>query len=117
MLKQAKSIRPLIGTAISGALISNCGFGGAPDAMYRNYLPSSLHRQGASLLTTIHELRQVEAIEPPLAFTDFCDTWVNPETPDGLWQRYNLQIGMHTQAWQAVLTQCGVLPGSPQNLH
>ena len=77
---------------------------------------SALHRQSAPLLAKLHRLRQVETVEPPGAFVDFYDRWLNPESADGLWLNFDRAVKEHTQAWQRVLQQCAMMPQGPGDL-
>jgi hypothetical protein len=77
---------------------------------------SALHRHSAPLFVQLHRLRQVETLEPPGAFVDFYDRWLNPEAADGLWLNFDRALKEHTQAWQRVLQQCGMMPQGPGDL-
>lgn len=75
-----------------------------------------LHRHGAPFLGLLHELRRAETVEPPVAFLAFYDRWLSPETAEGLWQSFDRAVKDHTRGWQAVLTQCGLMPRGPEDL-
>ena len=46
---------------------------------------------------------------PPSAMQDYMERIYN--NPNSLWERYNKARKQHTQAWQALLRQCSMMPG------
>jgi hypothetical protein len=77
---------------------------------------SSLHRQSAPVLSAIDRLRDAQRFEPPPQFIVFYDSWLSPDSRDGLWQHFNEELRRHTRAWQTVLTQCALMPADPADL-
>jgi hypothetical protein len=77
---------------------------------------SSLHRQSAPILSAIDRLREAQRVEPPPQFIVFYDSWLSPDSRDGLWQHFNEELRRHTRAWQTVLTQCALMPADPADL-
>ncbi len=69
---------------------------------------SQIHRQGKAWLTDIENLVQVQTIKLPIAFTRYRTQMLTPDK--GIWKRFDAAIQRHTQAWQTVLSQCGLMP-------
>lgn len=77
---------------------------------------STLHQQSRRLLERIHGLRQVQQVEPPQEFLAFYERWLDPESPDGLFSRFDRGLKRQTRAWQTLLQQCGAMPQGPADL-
>lgn len=75
-----------------------------------------LHRQSALLLASLDTLLKVQTVEPPTAFLEFYERWLSTDNADGLWQSFDRAVKDHTRAWQAVLSQCGLMPRGPEDL-
>ncbi len=75
----------------------------------RPYL-SQVHRQGEAWLTAINGLIHMQNVEPPPSFAVYHARMLAMDTQTGLWQRFRRATQRHTQAWQVVLRQCGLMP-------
>jgi hypothetical protein len=69
---------------------------------------SQIHQQGKAWLADINTLVQLQAVKLPLAFVRYRAQMLT--SSGGLWQRFDAAIQRHTQAWQTVLSQCGLMP-------
>jgi hypothetical protein len=69
---------------------------------------SQIHRQGSNWLREINRLIAVQEIQIPLVFAEYQAQMLSPEK--GLWRHFDDAIHRHTQAWQAILQQCGFAP-------
>lgn len=74
---------------------------------------SQIHRQGEAWLTALERLIAVQTVEPPPAFAAYRARMLAMDTEEGLWRRFRDATRRHTEAWQAVLRQCGLLPQRP----
>jgi hypothetical protein len=71
---------------------------------------SQIHRQGQTWLADIDALVQAQTVNLPFAFIRYRAQMLNFNS--GIWQGFDVAIQRHTQAWQAVLSQCGLMPAA-----
>ncbi len=71
---------------------------------------SQVQRQGELWLEQLATLMQPPNLEPPQAMQRYYEEVWAKETAEGLWQDYQAALKRHTQAWQDVLGQCGLMP-------
>lgn len=69
---------------------------------------SQIHRQSRAWLADIDALVQAQTVNIPIAFINYRAQMLTPNK--GIWQRFDMAIQRHTQAWQSVLSQCGLIP-------
>lgn len=74
---------------------------------------SRLYTATGPLLDALQRLLQAQKITPPPAFQTYHAALLDKANPTGLWQRFKHQLDEHTQAWQAVLKQCDLMPKEP----
>lgn len=53
----------------------------------------------------------MNALPTPEAMQTYQQRVISLSTPDSLWQRWQAANRRHTQAWQDILGQCGMMPG------
>lgn len=75
---------------------------------FQPYL-SKVHRSGQIWLETNQKL--AAALPLPLAMDAYFNETLSLEHPNSLWQQYIRARDRHTQAWQRLLSQCGMMPG------
>lgn len=69
-----------------------------------------LNREGEAMVTAFENLRLPPRQVLPPAFVSYYDAYLTRE-PTALYQRYRRAIRLHAKAWQALLAECGMLPG------
>jgi hypothetical protein len=78
-------------------------------AKLQGYL-SQVYRQGRPWLEQLNRLAVMQPSSE--AFDAFRQQMLNPEAKQGLWQQFEQALERHTQSWQRVLTECGMMPGT-----
>lgn len=73
---------------------------------------SEVHRAGQALLPVLEALHAAQGVVIPVAFEGYYQNFLSPQSERGLWQVFRGNLQGHTEAWQAVLNQCGMMPGS-----
>lgn len=73
---------------------------------------SKLYRAGQSLLPQLAELRNAQTTQVPTAFEAYYRQLIDAEASAGLWKNFLQRMQAHTRAWQGLLKQCGMMPGS-----
>jgi len=92
---QARIIRNVFQTFYAGEL--------------QTYL-SLVDRQGREWLDSQHRI--LTHLPVPEGARHYFGVLLNPEAPEGIWQRYLDARDRHTRNWQRLLRQCGMMPGS-----
>jgi len=69
---------------------------------------SRIDRQGRQWLGAIEQLVAIQQVELPLAFAEYRSKMLDLEGQ--LWQSFQNATKRHTQAWQTLFDQCGLLP-------
>lgn len=69
-----------------------------------------VHKAAEGWFEQIAALRGAFDIAEPAAFHVFGQIIDNTRN-DGLWQQYKVAVQAHTRAWQAILGDCGLMPG------
>ena len=72
-----------------------------------------LQREGKQWLTTHRQI--MEQLPAPAAMQIWQQQAIALDAPDSLWQQWRQASQRHTQAWQDILGQCGMMPGQAQN--
>lgn len=75
---------------------------------------SKLHRAGQSLLPVLQQLHAVQGADLPQAYQAHYQRFLDAEATEGLWQQFQQRMRRHTMAWQGLLKQCGMMPGSKE---
>jgi len=75
---------------------------------FQPYL-SKVHRSGQLWLETNQHLAGMLPL--PEAVDKYLNETLSLEHPDSLWRQYIRARDAHTQAWQRLLSQCGMMPG------
>lgn len=70
---------------------------------------AQLQREGQHWLRTHQQIMQQLPVPPALRVWQ--QQVIAPEAPDSLWQQWQQASRRHTQAWQDILGQCGMMPG------
>lgn len=70
---------------------------------------SLVHRYGKRWLTAINELIDSQEVQRPPAFEDYRAKMLALDSEVALWGRFRQAVARHTQAWRALLGQCGLL--------
>ncbi len=71
---------------------------------------SLVQRNGQAWLKQTNLLIDSKRLPVPPAMQTYRDQVLDMENPDALWNRYQQAIKTHTEAWQRVLQQCGLMP-------
>lgn len=72
-----------------------------------------LQREGKHWLTTHQQIMQ--RLPVPAAMSAWQQQVISLDAPDSLWQQWQQANKRHTQAWQDILGQCGMMPGQAQD--
>lgn len=72
-----------------------------------------LQREGKQWLTTHQQI--MEQLPAPKTMQIWQQQVISLNAPDSLWQQWEQANKRHTQAWQDILGQCGMMPGETQN--
>ncbi|WP_210394926.1 DUF3080 family protein [Motiliproteus sediminis] len=72
-----------------------------------------IQRQGLPWLTHMDQLAVGHPPWSPSPLEEYRRQMLSPTHPDSLWQRYQRAIKRHTDRWQTVLRQCGLMPTGP----
>ena len=80
-------------------------------AQVQPYL-AQVHRQTRGWLEPINRLAGAQAALTTPAFATYFDVQLSLDAPDALWTRYEASLRRHTRAWQTILGQCGLMPGT-----
>ncbi len=88
------------------------------DTVFRKYYVgkvqpylTQVHRQAHDWLTTINRLAHAQSGQITPAFSAYFEAQLSMQADGALWPRYERALARHTEAWQSVLTQCGLMPG------
>ena len=73
---------------------------------------AGVHRRTRNWLEPVNRLAQVQQAHMPPTFTAYFEAQLSLDAEDALWARYQRALHRHTEAWQTVLGQCGLMPGS-----
>ncbi len=79
-------------------------------AQVQPYL-SRVHRQTRAWLEPINQLAEAQRAQITPAFAAYFEAQLSLDAPDALWARYQRALHRHTEAWQTMLGQCGLMPG------
>ncbi|KEA62796.1 hypothetical protein ADIMK_3268 [Marinobacterium lacunae] len=71
---------------------------------------SLVDRQGREWLSYHHRI--MSQLPVPEAASNYFHVQLDLTAPEGIWQRYIDARDRHTRAWQRLLRQCGMMPGS-----
>ncbi|WP_246180497.1 DUF3080 domain-containing protein [Marinobacter changyiensis] len=71
---------------------------------------ASVRRHRDALVTPLTELARQQREVMPAGFESYYQNTLSVTAEDGLWQRLDLEVQQHTEAWQALLEQCGMRP-------
>ncbi len=74
---------------------------------------AQVHRQARAWLTLINRLAHAQQAQMTPAFAAYFEAQLSMEAEAALWSRYERALARHTEAWQRVLSQCGLMPGKP----
>ncbi len=74
---------------------------------------AKVHRQARDWLTLVNQLADAQQREMTPAFSAYFEAQLSMKSEGGLWSRYERALARHTEAWQSVLSQCGLMPGKP----
>ena len=83
-------------------------------AQVQPYL-SRVHRQTRNWLERVNQLAKTQQAQTTPAFAAYFDAQLSLDAPDALWARYERSLQRHTRAWQTILGQCGLMPGTAQS--
>lgn len=113
LLEQRLGQRPLCpqGRPNRQAEILRNVFGAVYAAEVQPYL-ASLQRVRHELFPPLHALAEAGHGSPSPVFSAFIDTALDTRGARGPWRDFDQAIARHTAAWQALLEQCGMAPGS-----
>jgi len=75
---------------------------------------AQIYQQGRDWLRAVNRLIDVQAVALPPAFASYRRQMLALD--GGLWQSYKTAVERHARAWQALLDQCGLAPGSKRSL-
>ncbi len=75
---------------------------------------SRVHRQTQTWLELVNQLATAQRARMTPAFSAYFESQLSLDAPNALWSRYQQSLRRHTEAWQTVLGQCGLMPGSLQ---
>ena len=79
-------------------------------AQVQPYL-SQVHRQTRTWLERVNQLATAQRAQMTPAFEAYFDTQLSLDAPAALWTGYEESLRRHTNAWQTILGQCGLMPG------
>ena len=69
------------------------------------------HRQARDWLTPVNRLAGQQAASMTPGFRAYFDAQLSVSADGALWASYQRAHRRHTRAWQALLSQCGLMPG------
>ncbi len=72
-----------------------------------------VHRQARNWLKPVNRLAAAQQAQMPPTFATYFEAQLSLDAPEALWTRYERSLHRHTEAWQAALGQCGLMPGNP----
>lgn len=75
---------------------------------FQPYL-SRVERQGRAWREA--QIKIIDQLPAPTAATRYFSATLSQDNPDSLWRQYLQARDRHTQAWQRLLRQCGMMPG------
>ncbi len=81
-------------------------------AQVQPYLAQA-HRQARNWLESVNRLAAAQQAQMPPTFAAYFEAQLSLDAPEALWTRYERALHRHTEAWQTVLGQCGLMPGNP----
>lgn len=64
------------------------------------------------ILPLIQRMLEVRETLPGETFRAFMQTALDEQHPDGVWAEFDASVIRHAGAWQALLDQCGLVPGN-----
>jgi len=70
-----------------------------------------VHRQAQDWLTLVNRLANAQQGQMTPAFAAYFQAQLSMEAEGAIWSRYERALARHTEAWQTVLAQCGLMPG------
>ncbi|OMH38738.1 DUF3080 family protein [Motiliproteus sp. MSK22-1] len=70
-----------------------------------------VQKQGSEWLKYINKLINSNRFRLPVSVQHYQTRMLAMDAPEGLWSSYQRSIKRHTQAWQKLLTECGLMPG------
>ncbi len=70
-----------------------------------------VHRQARDWLTLVNRLASAQEGQMTPVFAAYFEAQLSMEAEGALWSRYQRALARHTEAWQTVLAQCGLMPG------
>lgn len=70
----------------------------------------SVRRHRDALVAPLTKLAQQQREVMPTGFEPYYQGTLSVTAEDGLWQRLDTEVQHHTEAWQALLEQCGMRP-------
>ena len=70
-----------------------------------------VHRQAREWLVLVNRLASAQEGQMTPAFAAYFEAQLSMEAKEAIWSRYQRALARHTEAWQTVLAQCGLLPG------
>ena len=73
-----------------------------------------IQREGQQWLTLHHAI--MDTLPPPPAMQRYRAQVLALDTADSLWQQWQAASQRHTDAWQAILGQCDLMPKAPQDV-
>ena len=73
---------------------------------------AKLDNQGRRWLTAQAEILYYFTALMPAAMQDYQQKVLSLENPRALWPQYIAARNRHTKAWQMLLSQCNLMPGS-----
>lgn len=71
---------------------------------------ASVRRHRDALVAPLTELARQQREVMPASFESYYQGTLSMTAKDGLWQRLDREVQQHTEAWQALLEQCGMRP-------
>ena len=88
------------------------------DTVFRKYYVdrvqpylARVHRQARDWLELINRLAKAQEAQMTTAFAAYFETQLSIEAESAIWSRYQRALARHTEAWQTMLAQCGLMPG------
>ena len=72
---------------------------------------SRIHKEGAEWRTAMNELLRQLPSPPSADMQLYLQQIISAQSPSGIWWQLDQATRRHTDAWQAVLSECGLAPG------
>ncbi len=114
-LDQALDRRPICfaGKANDKARIMKNILTGMYATQVQPYL-ARVYREGRPWLEHLDNLAAFTQAPVSPAMAAFRQAMLNPAATEGLWDNFQRAVKAHTQAWQRLLRQCGLMPGDAE---